>query len=665
MASPAPKRRGRPPSATLEQFDSTLADQLVDQSLRTISRGSTTRVEWHCRDFPHTFWASVGNRTGKSPTNCGVCAGKVVLPGFNDVATTNPEAAALFVDQSLITQFTAGSNKKVWFKCPDPSHDPWEAPVSRTAHQGSGCGQCSGRRSVVGQDDLATTHPELAAQLVDQSLATVRKAGSDQPDLWKCEDPLHDPWTATANNRVRGNGCPQCSGRNVTVGVNDLATTHPEIAAQMKDKSLSTTISASTDKQFWWVCPNDPIHTWKGPPLRLIKGHGCSVCDNKTIMPGVNDMTTTDPALASRLLDPSDATRVSTGTGKKLRWLCKVDPTHEWETQPSRLIGPRPTGCPECCKAGTSNAELELTDVIRALLPREQIITGDRSILPARHGLDVVVPSYQLAIEYNGVWWHSEANGRGPQYHRTKTRMAADAGYKLVHVWEDDWIDRREIVIRAIAHKLNATHRILDVLPDADPRIAQTTYARQLKAKEVNSTAASQFLETNHIQGSSAASQHFALTDAMGEIWAVLSVGRTNRGSRGSRNEGEWEIQRYAAMGNVPGGFTKLLAHAEKAVISNGSSLSKWITFSAADVSDGGLYAGAGFVVEKELAPDYSYVGPLTGWRRVHRNRFQKRKFAADPTLLWQDGWTEHEAALANKLYRIYDPGKTRWVKEV
>lgn len=206
----------RKPSQTLEQFNTALADQLVDQSLRSIARGSDKKVQWRCPvDSRHVWWASPMNRTNaKNPTGCSVCNGKTVIPGVNDVATTHPDAAALMIDTSLQTKLTGSSNKKVEFWCGNPTHDHWTAPLSNVARQGTRCPQCSGRRAVSGQSDLATTHPDLAAQLVDQSLATTLKPGSDVSVLWQCPvNPAHT-WKVTPYSRTtKKTGCPYCSGR--------------------------------------------------------------------------------------------------------------------------------------------------------------------------------------------------------------------------------------------------------------------------------------------------------------------------------------------------------------------------------------------------------------------------------------------------------------------
>lgn len=541
----------RKPSQTLEQFSSALADQLVDQSLRSITRGSDKKVQWRCPvDSRHVWWASPMNRTAsKNATGCSVCNGKTVIPGVNDVATTHPKAAALMVDKKLRTKLTGSSNKKVEFWCGNPKHDHWTAPLSNVARQGTRCPQCSGRRPVSGRSDLATTHPKLAAELVDQSLATTLKPGSNASVLWQCSVNPDHTWKATPYSRTtKKTGCPYCSGRRIVPGVNDLATTHP----------------------------------------------------------------TPHPKTAKRY-------------------------------------------------------QMRLTEMVQALVPGSPVLSDDHTVLPSGKELDIVVPDHHLAIEFNDIFSHSEqavferhAKPRPHSYHASKTREASSQGYQLVHVWEDDWLHRREIVLRALAHRLHAVDRLPDVLPDINPLACQRLYARNLTARRVHGGVARRFWQDNHLQGPVHCTINVGLYDSDGVLRALLGIGRKNHGSRVSLPDGTWDIQRYATLGVIVGGFTKLLAYAETLIPVN-----TWTSWSDNDISDGGMYQAAGFTVDKRQAPSYSYVGRKTKWERVHRSTYTKQRFINDPDLTYQSGQTEHEAALANKLYRIYDAGKTRWVKTV
>lgn len=541
----------RKPSQTLEQFNPELADQLVDQSLRSIARGSDKKVQWRCPvDSRHVWWASPMNRTNsKNPTGCSVCNGKTVIPGVNNVATTHPKAAALMVDKKLRTKLTGSSNKKVEFWCGNPKHDHWTAPLSNVARQGTRCPQCSGRRPISGKSDLATMHPKLAAELVDQSLATTLKPGSNTSVLWQCPVDSNHTWKATPYSRTtKKTGCPYCSGRKIVPGVNDLATTHP----------------------------------------------------------------TPHPKTAKRY-------------------------------------------------------QMRLTEMVQALVPGSTVLSDDHTVLPSGKELDIVVPDHHLAIEFNDIFSHSEqavferhAKPRPHSYHASKTREANSQGYQLVHVWEDDWLHRRELVLRALAHRLHAVDRLLDVLPDINPLACQRLYARNLTVKLVHGGVARRFWQDNHLQGPVHCTVNIGLYDQNNVLRALLGIGRKNHGSRVSLPDGTWDIQRYATLGVIVGGFTKLLAHAETLV-----SVDTWTSWSDNDISDGGMYQAAGFTVDKRQAPSYSYVGRKTKWGRVHRSTYTKQRFINDPDLTYQSGQTEHEAALTNKLYRIYDAGKTRWVKTV
>lgn len=671
MTAPSRRRRGRPPKNLLANTHPELADLLVDQSLRdTLSTGSSAKVLWRCPDHlddpRHVYPAYVGNKTAsKNPLRCNVCSGKHVVAGINDVATTHAEVAALMVDETLAVTRTASSNKTAEFHCGDPDHDPWTAPISRVTIQGSRCPQCAGRTAVVGVDDLATTHPELAAQLADPRQATTLKAGSGKV-TWRCPVPGHPDWTATVYARTtHGTGCPSCSGRIIVAGSTDLATTHPELAAQLQDPSLATRIGKGHDGHVEWVCSADPNHIWTSSPTNRVKGVGCPICANKLILPGDNDLATTHPELAARLRDPADAKTVSIGTKTKLRWLCPVDENHEWLMAPSRFLSPQPGGCTECSKNGRSSAEAELFGIIRALLPGHDIIRNDKTALPGRRELDILIPAKGVAIEFNGVYWHSEAAIDDPAYHAEKSQLAAEAGLRLIHIWEDDWAHKRNIVIRGLAHRLGATNRLPFAIPDIDPALAQTVYARTLHVKTIQGTEARAFWRDNHIQGPVGSPYYVGLRDEEGRLRALLGVGATNHGSRAAAAPGVWDIQRYATAGAVPGGFTRLLAHATRLLEAHGEIVRTWTSFSNDDVSDGGMYVAAGFTVDKKQRPSYSYVGGRTGWRRVHRSRYTRSTFETRSDLVYEPGWTEREAARANGLLRIYDAGKTRWVKHL
>ena len=660
----ASHRVGRPASATLEEFSPQLADQLVDQSLRTLSRGSSRTVEWRC-EHGHVWPNPVCNRTGPRKATCTVCSGKRVLAGFNDVATTRPDVARLMADQSLTTRLTANSGRTVRFQCPHDSRHWWMAPVSRVT-RGSGCPYCSGRYASPGVNDLQTVRPDLAAQLVDRSLAVTLQIKSNTSVQWRCAK--GHVWNMPVSDRSRGYGCPVCSGRRRDVGVNDLATTHPDYAATLVDPQLATTLGPQSARMVAWRCVGHPDHIWFTAPGNRLKASvdgGCPICSGRVVMPGFNDIATTNPALAAQLADQSQATAITGHSDKPVEWVCPHDGHHHWMASPcARDVG-RLDYCPVCSTCWHSEGESQLAAVVAALVGPDAMHCSDRHIIDRDHELDMVVPSLSLALEYDGVYWHSEAAGKEPGYHGEKSRLAEQVGYQLIHVFEDDWLERRDIVIRAIAHRLGATGHLPDVIPDMDPLACSRIAARQCMVRRVDGSDAGVFLDANHIQGRLAASRHYALLDADDHIRALMSLRAPQHNARAHRADGVWDVARYATCGIVPGGFTRLLDHAAADIAADKLSITQWVSFSARSISDGGLYRTAGFTADREYQPDYWYVGDATKWRRASKESFQKKRFHDDPSLMWQDGRTEHELALMNRLYRIYDAGKTRWVKQV
>lgn len=213
-------------------------------------------------------------------------------------------------------------------------------------------------------------------------------------------------WEADINSRNKNHGCPCCSGRSVIIGVNDLATTHPELAREWhpaKNGSLTVKdVMYGSGKKVWWIC--DKGHEWKASVnSRTNKGNGCPYCSNKKILVGYNDLATTHPELAREWHPTKNgsltAYNVTRGSGKKVWWLGECG--HEWEDSVSNR---NPQKCPCCIKElGTSFAE-------QAIFFYCKMIDSDSINRDVSFGkeIDVYLPKYNIGIEYNGLHWHRD-----------------------------------------------------------------------------------------------------------------------------------------------------------------------------------------------------------------------------------------------------------------
>lgn len=306
----------------------------------TVTAGSNKKLTWRCAKG-HTWEATVGSRTPPISSGCPVCAGKEVIPGFNDLATLCPEVAAE-ADGWDPTTVTSKSGKKLNWECREGHH--WQAKVcSRTPPTSSGCPFCVGLQPVKGKNDLATLFPELAREADGWDPSTV-SCKSNKKASWRCsKGHTYLACVATRTPPVNG-GCPFCGGKKVLAGFNDLATFYPAVAKDAYGWDPRT-VTAGSNKKLQWRCEQG--HTWtsavvsRTPP----QNHGCPFCSNHQVLAGFNDLATLYPELAKEA-DGWNPSSVSSGSGKKVQWRCEKG--HTWAAVVQSRTPPANLGCPFC-----------------------------------------------------------------------------------------------------------------------------------------------------------------------------------------------------------------------------------------------------------------------------------------------------------------------------
>ena len=285
-----------------------------------------------------------------------------------------------------------------------------------------------------------------------------------------------------------------------------------------------------------------------------------------------------------------------------------------------------------------SLAETELLDYIKSIYDGE-IETGDRSIISPLE-LDIVIPDKHIAIEFNGVFWHSDFNPRMCKtYHRDKSLKCIDKGYQLLHIWEDDWYNRKDIIKDYIKSKLGLCSKRI--------------YARKCHVRGIDAHTARLFVDSNHIQGYSNATYKIGLFyDDV--LVSVMLVGKL-RDMMGSKpKEGHYEIYRVVSCEDteVVGGFSKMLKYFERTY--NPECI---ITYGDLCYTLGNVYLKCGFTDEGLSSPCYSWQ--INGVR-YHRSNFMKCKLEEcrkDPSL------TEDQAMRSRHPYKVWDAGKIKFVK--
>jgi len=282
--------------------------------------------------------------------------------------------------------------------------------------------------------------------------------------------------------------------------------------------------------------------------------------------------------------------------------------------------------CPKCFPPlnGTSKSEQEVTNFIKEVTT--DIEVHNRTILNGKE-LDIFIPSHNLAIEFNGLYWHSEIGGcTTPNYHLNKTLQCQEKGVQLIHIFEDEWIEKPEIVKSIIKAKLGL---IINKIP-----------ARKCIIQLVSNEEAFEFLDTNHLQGFINGT-HIGLF-FNGELVSVLTYGK----SRFNKNY-ETEIYRFCNKNNliVQGALSKLI----KQIKSNSI-----LTYVDRRYGTGFGYLKTGFKLINSSTPNYFYTKDYQ--HRESRIQYQKSKLK-DKLEIFDENLTEWQNMQLNNYDRIWDCG--------
>lgn len=337
-----------------------------DTTAEKVTAGLIKRVWWKCPNGPDHEWQTTILKRTRHGTGCPFCKGQRVSV-TNSLAALFPHLAAEWhsTKNGSATPDTvvAGSEKKVWWKCPKGPDHEWEALLSNRTRLGRGCPFCAGVRASV-TNSLAALYPDVACELhpTKNGNMSAREvvAGSERKLWWQCpSDPQHH-WQATPAHRTKEKqGCPLCSNRKLST-TNNLAALYPEIAAEWdftKNKGLTPDrVVAGAAKKVWWRCPKGQDHVWQTRVVdRTTGGLGCPFCAGKRVST-TNSLATLFPTIASEWHATKNGnatpTKVVAGSAEKAWWQCPKNRDHVWQTKiVSRTsLG---SGCPYCNRGWT------------------------------------------------------------------------------------------------------------------------------------------------------------------------------------------------------------------------------------------------------------------------------------------------------------------------
>lgn len=339
------------------------------------------------------------------------------------------------------------------------------------------------------------------------------------------------------------------------------------------------------------------------------------------------------------LLTKHECTLVEFGTKKRITFRCGKCGTVSTEQDLFIKLRDREGATPcSCCvpkEIHPSLGEMMLRRYVESL--GFETAHYDRNFLGA-YGADIVIESKRLIIEYDRLFWHTEKYHEY-DYHLWKTETAERMGYRLIHVFSDEWEHKQEIVKSRIAYLLGV------------PGVRRIG-ARECRVRDVPWKVSSEFLERNHIQGDCPGSVRLGLYYG-DELVALMTFGK----SRFER--GVTELLRYCTVAgtSVAGGAGRLLAEFGH----RNGGLAGLVSYADRRYSGAeAFYRKIGFTVAGYTHPGYFYVD-----RDVRRSRFEFQKhrlLAKYPDHPEYAEMSETEIMHSRGMYRIYDCGNIKYV---
>jgi hypothetical protein len=241
--------------------------------------------------------------------------------------------------------------------------------------------------------------------------------------------------------------------------------------------------------------------------------------------------------------------------------------------------------------------------------------------------VDMFLPDYNIAVEYNGVYWHKVTKRRTKDHHYNKWSDCNDNNVQLIQVWDD----QEEQGLKDLLYRLDIPEQVKGVLPNLPDYYSERIGAEETDVIKLNKTTASELLTENPILNISKDAYYVGLQDVSGHLRAVLVLSPSDK-------DGELRIDRYETAGIVVGGLDKLLTYAEQEY-----KPTQIIRYADRSVSEASLYEDNGFIFETPFEPDYSYLAKSS---RVNKSHYAGL-LPTDP-----------------QPYRIYDSGSDLYIRQ-
>lgn len=223
-----------------------------------------------------------------------------------------------------------------------------------------------------------------------------------------------------------------------------------------------------------------------------------------------------------------------------------------------------------------SEGEKEVSEFVETL--GVFVIRNTRQVISPKE-LDIYIPSHNIAIEFCGVYWHSEKLGKSRMYHKEKQSACKEKGIQLLTIYDWEWNNRRSQV----------EHTIRMLLEGGITTINTDNYYVQM----LTATQSAEFFDAYHVQGAMSGDINYGLF-CSDKLESAIVV---------DKNESGYNVRGHASVRRVRGALSTLIDH-----FRCNHCPGKLISDVDLRWNDGSEYSMSGFDVECELPPDYDYV---------------------------------------------------------
>ena len=449
--------------------------------------------------------------------------------------------------------------------------------------------------------------------------------------LIKC--PEHGYFKQNINNHLSlKQGCPECKKNNLKVrNLKSVEVFKKELFEKFNDKfKFNEGDFKGYSSKCKFVC--EQHGSFYITPYNLLNSsYGCGFCARE--LQNTNVSNNTEFIEKSNIVHENvyDYSLVDyVNNRQKVTIIC---PKHgKFQQVPmNHLTG---SGCQKCSNNLTSKAEIEVYEFLKEHVECDN---SNRVILNGKE-LDIYIPKLNIAVEFNGLYWHSDLF-KDKNFHTGKTELCESKNIQLIHIFEDEWIFKKEIV----------KSRLLNLIGKTPVKI----YARKCEIREVSSSDSMKFLEQNHIQGSVGSQIKLGLY-CNEELVSLMTFGSLRKHMGQSSKAGVFELLRFCNKlnTNVIGGASKLLKYFER----NYNPI-EIISYADRRWSQGKLYSNLGFDFVHNTQPNYFYV--QKGYcKRNNRYNFRKSELVKQGH---DKNKTEKEIMKSLGYDRVYDSGNKKY----